>query len=161
MKIKFLKAYYCTFNQHLLQLHKGFKNVCCLHSLNKVYLKFIWTPCAQLYSIAEPHLPHLGSYTRALLVIKDRWHLCVTPWLPSYSLIASSRNLSVSLIKGSKASTGSFSFARAKPLKDVNSMFITVFIWSFSRPHCAFIFSCFKHTSMFHVHSPTRININD
>jgi hypothetical protein len=26
-----------------------------------------------------PH-PHLGSYTRALLVSQDRRHLCVTPW---------------------------------------------------------------------------------
>jgi hypothetical protein len=36
--------------------------------------------CVQLYSLAEtPHPPpHLGSYTRALLVSKDRRHLFVT-----------------------------------------------------------------------------------
>ncbi len=48
--------------------------------------KFIWAPCAQLYSLAEtpqpppPFLPHLGSYTRALLVSQDRRHLYVTLW---------------------------------------------------------------------------------
>jgi hypothetical protein len=41
--------------------------------------------CAQMYSMAEipqlpPLPPHLGSYTRALLVSKDRRHLFVTPW---------------------------------------------------------------------------------
>jgi hypothetical protein len=45
---------------------------------------FIWAPCAQLYSLAEnpatPPPPHLGSYTRALLVSQDRRHLFVTPW---------------------------------------------------------------------------------
>jgi hypothetical protein len=44
--------------------------------------KFIWAPYAQLYSLAEtlhPH-PHLGSYTRALLVSQDRRHVFVTPW---------------------------------------------------------------------------------
>ncbi len=41
---------------------------------------FIWAPCAQLYSIAEtPSLPHLGTYTRALLASQDRRHLFVTP----------------------------------------------------------------------------------
>jgi hypothetical protein len=38
---------------------------------------------AVLYSLAEtpqPTLPpHLGSYTRALLVSQDRRHICVTP----------------------------------------------------------------------------------
>jgi hypothetical protein len=40
-------------------------------------------PCAQLYSLAEtpPPPPHLGSYTRALLVSQDRRHLFVTPCL--------------------------------------------------------------------------------
>jgi hypothetical protein len=46
--------------------------------------KFIWAPCAQLYSLAEtpqpPLPPHLGPYTRALLVSQDRRHLFVTPW---------------------------------------------------------------------------------
>ncbi len=48
--------------------------------------KFIWAPCAQLYSLAcrdptTPLLsPHLGSYTRALLVnSQDRRRLFVTP----------------------------------------------------------------------------------
>ncbi len=45
--------------------------------------KFIWAPCAQLYSLAEtpqtPHTPHLGSWTRALLVNQDRRHLFLTP----------------------------------------------------------------------------------
>ncbi len=46
------------------------------------------TWCAQLYSLAEtpqppppPIPPHWDSYTRALLVRKDRRHLCVTPLL--------------------------------------------------------------------------------
>jgi hypothetical protein len=42
-------------------------------------------PCAQLYSLVEtphsPHPPHLGSYTRELLVSQDRRHLFVTPWI--------------------------------------------------------------------------------
>jgi hypothetical protein len=45
------------------------------------------TWCAQLYSLGEtpqppppPNTPHLDSYTRALLVSKDRRHLFVTPW---------------------------------------------------------------------------------
>ncbi len=37
--------------------------------------KFIWTPCARLYSLAEnpqlPHPQHLGSYMRALLVSQE------------------------------------------------------------------------------------------
>jgi hypothetical protein len=48
--------------------------------------KFIWAPCVQLYSLAEtpvtsPLPPHLGSYTRALLVSQDRRHLFVTPYI--------------------------------------------------------------------------------
>ncbi len=38
--------------------------------------------CVQLYSLAEtPQLnpPHLGSYTRTLLVSQDRRHLFLTP----------------------------------------------------------------------------------
>ncbi len=45
--------------------------------------KFIWASCAQLYLLAEapqPSPPHLGSYTRALLVCQDRRHLLVIPW---------------------------------------------------------------------------------
>ncbi len=44
--------------------------------------EFIWTPCVQLYSMAEawqPTHPHMGSYTRALLVSQDRRHLFKTP----------------------------------------------------------------------------------
>ncbi len=40
-------------------------------------------PCIQLFSLAEtpqPLPPHLGSYTRALLVSQDRQHLFETPW---------------------------------------------------------------------------------
>jgi len=41
------------------------------------------TWCAQLYSLAEtpqpPIPPHWDSNTRALLVRKDRRHICVTP----------------------------------------------------------------------------------
>ncbi len=45
--------------------------------------KFIWAPCAQLYSLVEtpqppPPPPHVGSYSRALLVSQDRRHLFVT-----------------------------------------------------------------------------------
>ncbi len=50
--------------------------------------KFIGAPCAQLYSLAEapqPPPPQLGSKlkycTSALLVIQDRRHIFVTPWL--------------------------------------------------------------------------------
>jgi hypothetical protein len=39
--------------------------------------KFIWAPCAQLFSLAEA--PHLGSYTIAILVSQERRHLFVTP----------------------------------------------------------------------------------
>ncbi len=38
----------------------------------------IWAQCAQLHSLAEPPQsppPHLGSYTRALLVSQERRHL--------------------------------------------------------------------------------------
>jgi hypothetical protein len=42
---------------------------------------------AQLYSLAKTPQPspppHLGSFTRALLVAQDRWHLFVTP-MPSF-----------------------------------------------------------------------------
>ncbi len=47
--------------------------------------KFIWTPyvhtsVSQAETPATPPLfPHLGSYARAILVIKDRRHLFVTP----------------------------------------------------------------------------------
>ncbi len=34
-----------------------------------------WDPAA-----SPPPSPHLGSYTRALLVSQDWWHLFVTPW---------------------------------------------------------------------------------
>ncbi len=38
-------------------------------------LHSLWAPCAQLDSLAEvpqpPPTPHLGSYTRALLVSQD------------------------------------------------------------------------------------------
>ncbi len=57
------------------------------HRLNielifKDYLGF----CVQLYSMAEtPQLPppplHLGSYTKAQMVIQDRRHLFATHWL--------------------------------------------------------------------------------
>ncbi len=44
--------------------------------------------CVQLYSLAEtpqsPLPPHLGSYTRALLVNQDRQHLLETPLFGSY-----------------------------------------------------------------------------
>ncbi len=52
--------------------------------------KFIWAPCAQLFhwlrplNNPPPSPPHLGSYTRALLVRQDRRHLFVTPWLCPY-----------------------------------------------------------------------------
>jgi hypothetical protein len=52
--------------------------------------KFIWAQCAQLSCThwlrprnAPPH-PHLGSYTRALLVSQDRRHLFVTPWFSPF-----------------------------------------------------------------------------
>ncbi len=37
-----------------------------------------WDPAAS----PPPSHPHLGFYTRALLVSKDRRHLFITPWLP-------------------------------------------------------------------------------
>ncbi len=52
---------------------------------------FVLHACAHLYSMAEtpqsPPPPHLGSYTRALLVSQDRRHLYVAPCLvaiPTY-----------------------------------------------------------------------------
>jgi hypothetical protein len=47
--------------------------------------KFIWAPCAQLYTLVEipqlsPLPPHLDSYTRSLLVSQDKRHLFVTPF---------------------------------------------------------------------------------
>ncbi len=55
------------------------------HRLNlELVLQSYLGSCVQLYSLPEtlqPHLlpPHLGSYTRALLVSQDRRHLFVTP----------------------------------------------------------------------------------
>jgi hypothetical protein len=51
---------------------------------------FDWSPCAQMCGLAEtpqppPLPPHLGSYTRSLLVSQDRRHLFVTPCLGSVS----------------------------------------------------------------------------
>jgi hypothetical protein len=61
------------------------------HRLNKeVDLQsFFWA--VQLHSLAEtPQLPpHLGSYTRALLVSQDRWHLFVTLLLLSLGYLSS------------------------------------------------------------------------
>ncbi len=53
--------------------------------------KFIWAPCAQLYSLAETHTAppfplHLGLYTWALLVSQHRPHLFVTPLGFSFSI---------------------------------------------------------------------------
>jgi hypothetical protein len=45
--------------------------------------KLIWAPIAQLYSLAEnlkPLPPHMGSFTRALLVNQDRRHFFVALW---------------------------------------------------------------------------------
>ncbi len=44
--------------------------------------KFIWAPCAQLYTLADT--PHLGSYTKAHLVSQDRRHLFVTSYLSGH-----------------------------------------------------------------------------
>jgi hypothetical protein len=59
----------------------------CIYRLN---MEFIWASCAQLYSLAEtpqsPPSPHLGSYTRALLVSQDRRHLFVTPCQKEWGL---------------------------------------------------------------------------
>ncbi len=64
-----------------------------LHQLPKVKYgvrspKFIWAPCAQLYSLAEtPHPPlppHLGSYTRLLLGSQDRRHFFGKPCLAAF-----------------------------------------------------------------------------
>ncbi len=60
-------------------------SVGCSHT--SISPKFIWAPCAQLYSLADNPQPltplptHLGSYTRSPLVSQDRRHLCVTTWL--------------------------------------------------------------------------------
>ncbi len=43
------------------------------------YPKFIWTPVYSCTHWLRPLSPHLGSYTRALLVSQDRRHLLVTP----------------------------------------------------------------------------------
>ncbi len=54
--------------------------------LQSLFVLHVYT---ELYSLAEtPQLsllsPHLGLYTRALLVSPDRRHLFVTPWVPVY-----------------------------------------------------------------------------
>jgi hypothetical protein len=55
--------------------------------------RLLCTLCTQLYrySLAEtatpPLPPHLGSYTRALLVSQDRPHLFVTPAPATYTML--------------------------------------------------------------------------
>jgi hypothetical protein len=47
-------------------------------------LQCLFESCVQLYSLKHrnsPLTPHLGSYTRALLVSQGRRHLFVTPTL--------------------------------------------------------------------------------
>jgi hypothetical protein len=55
------------------------------------YPKFIWDPCAQLYSLAEtPQFPpssHIWAHnTKGLLVSQDRRHLFVTPCIDPLTL---------------------------------------------------------------------------
>jgi hypothetical protein len=52
----------------------------CLHSIK-------YTSCTHLLRPrkAHPFHPHLGSYTKTLLVSQDRRHLFVTPWVTQKS----------------------------------------------------------------------------
>ncbi len=55
-----------------------------LHHRSNMESKVYLASCVQRHSSAEtpqpPLSPHLGSYTRALLVSQDRRHLFLTPW---------------------------------------------------------------------------------
>ena len=68
------------------------KQVTCTHRLNmELNLQSYLGSCVPLYSLVEtpqlpPSLPHLGSYTRALLVSQDRRNPIVTPCLHSTHL---------------------------------------------------------------------------
>ncbi len=70
----------CTLHVHNLPIHAYTSIISRVRSP-----KFIWAPCAQLYSLAETPSPHppafLGSYTSALLVMvsQDRRNIFVTP----------------------------------------------------------------------------------
>jgi hypothetical protein len=60
-----------------------------IYNINEVRSpKFICAPCTNRLR-PRPHPPHLGSYTRALLVIQDRRHLFMTPcYKPSHAIVA-------------------------------------------------------------------------
>ncbi len=62
--------------------------------ISKVYLGSMCTAVHVGWDPRKPPPPpYLGSYTRALLVSQDRWHLFVTPWLRAtvnFSLYSSS-----------------------------------------------------------------------
>jgi hypothetical protein len=76
--------------QQPLPLHYWLNMEVDIHSLFGLHV----TGCAHLYSLAEnrqPPPPHWDSYTRALLVSKDRRHLFVT-FCPSHTLTSLFRN---------------------------------------------------------------------
>ncbi len=62
------------------------RRMCSGHRLNKYAVrspKFIWAPVYSYSYWLRPRIPlppHLGSYTRALLVSQERRHLFVPPW---------------------------------------------------------------------------------
>ncbi len=83
----FLKSIHATYSNWI---EYTVLNIYCIHRREGWrakdgirYPKFILAPCAQLYLAAGT--PHLGSYTRALLVSQERRHLFVTPWWRDYS----------------------------------------------------------------------------
>ncbi len=106
--------------------------------------KFIWAPCAQLYSLAETcNPPYLGSYTRAPLVSQDRRHLFVTPWWRRFALTSLSLIFLRSTRKGSKvaitaalANTGMGDGASSKEYKKVWSSLQFVTCYKAYTRHC-------------------------
>jgi hypothetical protein len=67
--------------------------------------KFIWAPCAQLYTLAEtsqpqPLPPHLGSYTSELLLLvsQDRRHLFVAPILHAPRILSQRHQANLNIL---------------------------------------------------------------
>ncbi len=82
---------HCTlYNTSVITQCSG-SSMCLRHRLNMELdlssLFGLYSSCtAEAPSAPPPHPPHLGSYTRTLLVSQDRRHLFVTPWSQEYVL---------------------------------------------------------------------------
>jgi hypothetical protein len=89
--LQVLRSYYVHFTIYKIKYMKYDSSHFCTCPIVLTYVnygvrspEYIWTPCAQLYSLAkspqpQPLPPHLGSYTRAPLVSQDRRHLYAIP----------------------------------------------------------------------------------